>query len=441
MNLLFESLDLNIDSNNPYDTSGYENFTKCGDINDSGVKRFGPSPLIHAANIYYGNKVKDKSIKSNVLNILSVDADVDNYIISTSVNHSPNDWTGCDPKVKSLFYHLNDKYLNDLRNKKALLLLDQSFEGYQTDWLWDWFHYECLAYKIPPECIIYVTGNLIADEIYQKWTTDRGIQNKIFVVEYPHFEIDVAMTAFNRRYNGDNPLPNFDEHLEYKLANDIKTYSCLNKRIRYHRVWFYYYLYQSGLLTNGLVSMNKFDYQIWEWEGKKIHINDVVEISEQLPLLVHNKPNNENDDSFYIKRFNPEICLDSYISVVNEAHCSDADNTLFISEKTFKPIATNHPFIIVGNRCSIKKMKELGYKTFDEYVDQSYDDLPTHERLQMIIESIRKIDNIKDKNEWFLKLRDDVEHNYNNLMSKITDRPPDAFIKVLEYYNKFFNIS
>jgi hypothetical protein len=438
MNLLFENMNSNLEDNNPIDVSQWKNFIQSNDINPSGVPRFGPSPLISATNVYYASKINKNVLDSNVLKFLPINSDVNNYLISTSVNHSPDDWTGYNPKVKSLFYYLNEKYLDDLRNKRALLLIDQSFEGYQTDWLWDWFHNECNEYNISPDSVIYATGNLIADEVYKKWADERGITNRLFIVGYSHFEIDVAMSTWNRLWNG-NALPDFDNHITYKKNNEIKTYSCLNKRIRPHRVWFYYYLRESGLIPKGLVSMNKFDFHNWNWEARELNNETVNNLLEELPLLVYDKRNDELDDSFYIKRFNPEICLDSYISVVNEAQCGDSDNTVFISEKTFKPIATHHPFIIVGNRWSIKKMKELGYKTFDEYIDQSYDDLPTHERLQMIIESIRKIDNIEDKNEWFMKLRDDVEHNYKNLISKITDRPPDAFTKVLEYYNNFFN--
>lgn len=438
MNLLFENMSSNLEEANPIDVSQWKNFINCDDINPSRVPRFGPSPVIHAANVYYATKINEGELNSNIIKFLPFNSNVDNYIISTSVNHSPDDWTGYNPKVKSLFFYLNEKYLTDLRTGNALLLIDQSFEGYQTSWLWEWFHKECLEYEISPKSVIYVTGNLIADEVYEKWANERGITERLFVVGYPHFEIDVAMTALNKFKNRD-PLPNFNNHIEYKNNNDIKTYCCLNKRIREHRVWFYYYLSKSGLIPNGLVSMNTFDSQIWEWEGEKFDMSDVNTMLNELPILVYNKPNDELDDSYYIKRFNPEICLDTYISVISEAQCGDSDETIFISEKTFKPIATHHPFIIMGNRYSIKKMKELGYKTFDEYVDQSYDDLPTHQRLQKIIETIKKIDNIKDKNEWFMKLQDDIEHNYNNLISKVTEKPPDAFIKVLEYYNNFFN--
>lgn len=422
MNFLFENID------------NSTNFNSCSDINLSGIGRFGFSPLVSAANIYYVRKQQ-----RSMLNFLPSSESPEHYVISASVNHSPDDWTGYDPKVKSLFLYLSEKYLNDLRNRKALLLLDSSFEGYQTPWLWDWFHKECNSYGISPECIVYVTGNMIVGDIYDEWVDKNGITERLFVIGYPHFELDVAMNCLNKFQEG-QPLPTFSEHLEYKSKNEIKTFSCLNKRIRQHRVWFYNYLYHSGLLSKGLISMNVFDKHGYQWEGKVMSMETIENISKSLPLLVYNKKNNELDDNFYINRFNPEICLDTYVSVVSEAHCGDSDQTLFLSEKIFKPIATRHPFMVMGNRWSIKKMKEIGYKTFDNLIDQTYDDLPTHERLLSLIESIKKIENIQDKLGWFKEFETDLEHNYNLLISKTTDAPPAAFTKVAEYYKKFFKI-
>ena len=61
---------------------------------------------------------------------------------------------------------------------------------------------------------------------------------------------------------------------------------------------------------------------------------------------------------------------------------------MFISEKTFKTIACSHPFIVMGNKNTMSKLREMGYKTFDNFIDEGYDPLPTHERLQRIIKTL-----------------------------------------------------
>jgi predicted patatin/cPLA2 family phospholipase len=77
-------------------------------------------------------------------------------------------------------------------------------------------------------------------------------------------------------------------------------------------------------------------------------------------------------------------------------------------------------------------MRKIGYKTFDGFIDEGYDSLPTHERMEYLIESIRKVDNIKNKIEWFKSMEDILEHNYNTLISKLFS-PPEAYNELKNY--------
>jgi hypothetical protein len=120
------------------------------------------------------------------------------------------------------------------------------------------------------------------------------------VIPYPHFELDMGMTTWGRnKENSENKLPSFSQNINYKIQNphQLKTYACLNKRIRSHRVWFYYYLFNSGLLNDGLVSMNEFDKHWYNWEGKFFEDGQLDECSSILPLLVYETPNNVLDDN------------------------------------------------------------------------------------------------------------------------------------------------
>ena len=88
--------------------------------------------------------------------------------------------------------------------------------------------------------------------------------------------------------------------------------------------------------------------------------------------------------------------------------------------------------MIMGNKDSLNMMRKIGYKTFDGFIDEGYDTLPTHERLQYLIESIRKVVNIKDKIEWFKSMEDTIEYNYNALIEKLF-RFPDAYLEMKRY--------
>jgi hypothetical protein len=130
---------------------------------------------------------------------------------------------------------------------------------------------------------------------------------------------------------------------------------------------------------------------------------------------------------------NHQATLDTWVSVVSEA--SFAENTCFISEKTFKPIATRHPFIMYGNKHSLRYLRELGYKTFHGFIDESYDELESWDRLDAIIQilkDIRAMSNEK-KIQWFISMKDILDHNFKVLSDNSTVNMPKA-IETLRNY-------
>jgi hypothetical protein len=61
----------------------------------------------------------------------------------------------------------------------------------------------------------------------------------------------------------------------------------------------------------------------------------------------------------------------TFVSVVTET--LTLPNTLFFSEKIWKPIMVGHPFLLLGNQHSLRYLKDLGYKTFDKWFNEDYD--------------------------------------------------------------------
>jgi hypothetical protein len=96
-------------------------------------------------------------------------------------------------------------------------------------------------------------------------------------------------------------------------------------------------------------------------------------------------------------------------SVVVETDMDMSDN-IFLTEKTMKPLALKHPFIILGNTGSLALLKSAGFETFENIFDESYDSVPNY---------LDRIDNVynqvKNYNfSGYSKLTEDkIEHNYN----------------------------
>lgn len=408
------------------DLPNFKNFVECKDINGSGISRFSPSASM------------GKLIRKNQVNVFDKKNKPNHFIISTGVNHHPNDWTGSEfvngNTRSSCFSYISEEYYRYIRKRKAMIMFDQTLEGYQTPWLWEYFHNECDKFLVNPSAIIYLTGNLLAEKQYDIWANERNITNRINVISFPLFESDVYEISKEM-----NLADSFDYYYQYKKDNQtsIKLFNCLQKRLRAHRMWIYQEFFESNLLSNSIFSMNPFDYRSSFFEGKRLEETKTIESNKLLPLLINGKNNNEYDDNYYIRRITDNVYMNSWVSVISEASFADSDDTLFLSEKTFKPISCFHPFIIAGNRNSLSKIRELGYKTFHGFIDESYDDLSTFERLKQIVNSVKKINQIEDKLSWYESMKDILIHNYQTFKKNSISN--NNFYERLQFcYDRYF---
>lgn len=425
MNFVFEYID-EIDVN----------FIKCPDVNPSGIRRFTPSPfVIHLQKLASQTKLIEVQTTKTPIEYP--------YIIASGVGHSPDNWTGdwqyFSSDRRSVFHWLSPQYLKDLQNNRAYLLLDQSHEGYQTEWLWDWFHANCTSYLVSPDRVIYVTGNLNSEEQYRQYADSKGLSKRITVIGYPHFEVAMSIIADNK-----NP-PSFKQQKRFKSENldSIKLYNCLQKRPRNHRAWMFNNLYHRDLLNDGINSMNYFTRTNSFMDGKTISEKEYNNIVNLLPMLpptdtIDNLPGFESHDcGNYLENFNSEITLNSWISIISEASFNDNELTCFISEKTFKMIASNHPFIIFGNRYSLKRLKELGYQTFHPWINEEYDELPNWDRLNAILKELQRLKSMSQEKKliWYHNLKPILIHNSTKLKEVPTEITP-ALKKFLEKIKK-----
>jgi len=110
-----------------------------------------------------------------------------------------------------------------------------------------------------------------------------------------------------------------------------------------------------------------------------------------------------------------ELYLDTYIHIVTETFFG---NNVFLSEKIFRPISNFQPFIVFGDYGSLAELKNLGFKTFEPFIDESYDlEIDPKERFRKIEIEIAKLKNksIKEIHEWYYDIKDILVHNRNHL--------------------------
>lgn len=110
---------------------------------------------------------------------------------------------------------------------------------------------------------------------------------------------------------------------------------------------------------------------------------------------------------------------DSFCDIVTETKYNQPLGN--ISEKTLRPISFQKPFILVAPPFCLTYLKELGFKTFSDYWDESYDS-ETHSQ-QRLIKIFKLIETLNEKplselNQMYDDMQSILTHNYTLLLEK-----------------------
>ena len=90
------------------------------------------------------------------------------------------------------------------------------------------------------------------------------------------------------------------------------------------------------------------------------------------------------------------------------------------TEKTGNAILFKKPFLSNSNPYSLHNLREMGFKTFGDFWNESYDyELNQKNRIHLIMENVKWLSQIGDGGFFKLhrKLRDITEHNYKHLIN------------------------
>ena len=94
----------------------------------------------------------------------------------------------------------------------------------------------------------------------------------------------------------------------------------------------------------------------------------------------------------------------------------DGDDSFYFTEKTMKPIAMGHPFIMLSTKHFLKNLRGLGFKTFGDFIDESYDDCDNvNDRVEIISKNLERL-NITESKKFYNDTRAICEYNQNHLM-------------------------
>jgi len=128
-----------------------------------------------------------------------------------------------------------------------------------------------------------------------------------------------------------------------------------------------------------------------------------------------------------------EPYADTYFSVVTETVFDYPFS--FRTEKIAKPLAIGHPWIVASNAGFYRDIRNLGFRTFDGIIDESFDNLDNHQdrmdRIVKIVEDLCRQDLVG----FLAACKDICKYNQQHLAEisqQIKNQFPDRFQKFLE---------
>lgn len=258
----------------------------------------------------------------------------------------------------------------------------------------DW----CKRAGLTKNQVYFVHGNLLADEF-----------NSI-VTNYTSVGVDSFSTWLPREYMAKDTEPP-----AFNPIDDKNLYLCYNRNVRIHRKFLLCMLENKQVFDRGLISCGdpitinhiKYDLERYGLEyllpAAESMVNKVpIEIDMNLKI---NNPAVDINEDHYTR---------SFISLIPETHYEN--DILFRSEKIWKTLAVGHPFIVLSCAGFLKSLKQLGFKTFDKWIDESYDsEIDWIKRMDMATDEIKRLStlSIDRMKEIRCEMQDVILHNKN----------------------------
>jgi hypothetical protein len=316
-----------------------------------------------------------------------------------------------------------------IKNKEVTLILCNSQHGYHRI-IEDIYNYVVIDYNIQPEQILLLSNSPdILTEIL--FVSKEKILGQIKVEFMIEFEAEAKQVA--------REFETAKNTLEFKEYS--KKFLSFNGLPRPHRTALVSLLKKDNLLDYGYISYNvrlgdspTQDPEYWYKQLIENEDLSFYKMYKDIICSMHPMYLDTTRDNHHlvhpaaVPSKHIDLYQNSYFSIITETAAykgySDEGHTgggRILSEKTFKAIINQHPFILVAMPRSLEELHDLGYKTFSPWINESYDQEEDDvKRTLMIMEEVKKLCNLQpnELKEFLNFAKEIVVYNYNLLVSK-----------------------
>ena len=306
--------------------------------------------------------------------------------------------------------------------KNKIIIYSQIGELYQDDQIINMltnsnsYYIILVSHHVSPEIIQQFSHNatfIKLNYVYSYYTEN---------IEYKNIDLNLLTCKLKSKYF--LSLNNRASWPRQGLFYFFKKYELLDKS---------YFSYIGELTRTGFNSLNDIDNPIIDtWYIENL---DLGETKKCLPLTTKLDNFSVNDWSLG----NVQYYQDCFLSIVMETY--NYEKYPFFTEKTFKPIIGCQPFIIHGNPGCLTELKNAGFKTFDRWFDESYDNLADHNRFEAIARIILEISSwsLEKINEVYQEMLPILKHNREHFEQNLPKLYRHEIAQVKEQINNIIN--
>ena len=232
----------------------------------------------------------------------------------------------------------------------------------------------------------------------------------------------------------------------YETLHKPYKFLFLNGRSRFHRKYLLERFRLNGLLDQSL--WTNLEKQTVQQQGQDPMFTsiDIMTLPAKYEVERYRQQVNKTFDSGFVKSdlfsrewgeiyIEPAPYIDTYFSLVTETVFDYPYS--FRTEKIWKPMAMAHPWIAVANAGYYRDIRNLGFKTFDHLIDESFDQIEdSQKRIERIAEVVTDLCG-QNLDEFLASAQNICKYNQQHLADmrlQVRKEFPERFFQFIARY-------
>ena len=213
-----------------------------------------------------------------------------------------------------------------------------------------------------------------------------------------------------------------------------KQFVSLNHRYTWFRQELFYYFYKNKLLDSSYFSYAGDDREPGQQKrlfelGDTVIGNRYPDIDKEvlfnmLPYknFIEDRPPIRND---VVRDFRnvQDLYNTAAVAIESETYMeSFLDYNPGLTEKTVRPLILGNPFLVYNNRGTLATLRNMGFETFSNIIDENYDDIENpQQRWEAILAQITQL-SAQDPQKLMSAVNNIVEHNQETVLVKLVEQ-------------------